>query len=151
MASEAASMGSSGQQGRRTTLTDPLSTRSFPMWFGVLGPPLAWLAQVGLGDLLFELGCGPAIRGGDVLGLPLKAWAVILVAFTLAVDVLAGSLAFAAFRKLRRISDGTPWERAHALALAGMASAFVYGLLLAYQFLPQFFLHTCATSLRGVG
>ena len=59
---------------------DILSPRSFSLWYAVGGPPLIWGAQVAIGDLIFELGCGPAIRGQGFLLLSLKAWAIILTA-----------------------------------------------------------------------
>ena len=51
---------------------DPLSARSFPLWFGVLAPPLAWGAHLLLGDLIFELGCAPGVRGHTLVGLSLE-------------------------------------------------------------------------------
>ena len=126
---------------------DPLSPRSFPLWFGVLGPPLAWGAHLVLGDLIFELGCAPGVRGPDLLGLPLEAWALIQSVVLGAVVVAAGLLAHGAWRRLTRTANGTAWGRAHALALAGMASAVIYLLLIVYGFMAPFFLNRCATAL----
>jgi len=126
---------------------DPLSPRSFPLWFGVLGPPLAWGAHLVLGDLIFELGCSPGVRGPGILGLSLEAWALIETVVTAAITVAAGVLAYGGWRRLQQFSNGTAWGRAHALALAGMASAFIYLASIAYGFMAPFFLNRCATSL----
>jgi hypothetical protein len=128
---------------------DPISPRSLPLWYGVLGPPLLWGAQLVLGDLIFELGCSPGVPKRHFLLLPLKGWALIMVGVALAADLVAGAVALGAWRRLRVESDGGPFERAHALALAGMLSSVVYGLLLVYGLFPTFFLHTCARSLTG--
>jgi len=132
---------------RRRPAVDPLSPRSFALWFGVLAPPLAWGAHLVLGDLIFELGCGPAVGGNGILGLSLEAWAVIQTAVLGAVTVAAGIVAVGVWRRLRAISDGTAWGRAHAMALAGMGSAFVYLALMVYGFMAPIFLNRCTTSL----
>jgi len=132
---------------RRRSAVDPLSPRSFALWFGVLAPPLAWGAHLVLGDLIFELGCAPAVGGTGILGLPLEAWALIQTAFLGAVTVAAGVMALSAWRRLRAISNGTAWGRAHAMALAGMGSAFVYLVLIVYGLMAPLFLTRCTTSL----
>ncbi len=125
---------------------DPSAPRSFALWFGVLGPPLAWAAHLVLGDLIFELGCGPAVRGGPILSLTLEAWAIIQTVAAAAVTIAAGLVAYRAWRTLRRAADGPRWDRAHAFAVAGMASALVYLVLIGYGFLVTVFLRTCAPS-----
>ena len=125
---------------------DPLSARSFPLWFGVLAPPLAWGAHLVLGDLIFELGCGPAVRGREIAGLSLEAWALIETAVVGVIIAAAGLLALEAWRRLRATSDGTAWNRAHALAVAGMASGVIYLTLIGFGFLAPFFLKGCTTS-----
>jgi cation transport ATPase len=125
------------------TLTDPLSPRSLPLWAGVLVPPAAWGIHLVLGDLIFELGCGPAVRGGSILGLGLETWALIQTLVLAGVTVLAGALAWRAWRELRGRSDGVSLLRAQALAVAGMASSLLYLAIIAYGFLTPFYLHPC--------
>jgi hypothetical protein len=171
--------------GRRLReVASPTSTRSFALWFGVLGPPLAWASHLLLGDGLYELGCSPGFARPRIYGLPLHFWAFLMVGLFLGIDVLAGVLAFRAFRAIRsrrlqagpgpeagiedepgpgaRIEDEpapgggilapgekreTVRDRAYGMAVAGVASAFLYGLLLVYGLLPPFFLRTCAISI----
>ena len=59
----------------------------------------------------------------------------------------AGVMAFGAWRRLSRISDGTRWSRAHAMAIAGIASSAIYLLLVVFGFVAPLFLRTCSTSL----
>jgi hypothetical protein len=126
---------------------DPLSPRSFALWFGVLAPPLAWGAHLVLGDLIFELGCAAAVGGTGILGLSLEAWAVIQTAVLGAITLAAGAVAVGAWRRLRTMSNGTAWGRAHAMALAGMGSALVYLVLIVYGLIAPIFLNRCTTSL----
>jgi|SRR5437879_2736806 len=130
-----------------TRFADPLSPRSLVLWIGVLGPPLAWATNLVLGDLIFELGCGPAVRGREILGLSLKAWSLIESAVLLAATVAAGMLAYLALRRLRGVDGGTAAGRARALAMAGVASSCLYGLIIVYGTLAPFLLHTCQRSL----
>lgn len=165
----------------------PTSTRSFALWFGVLGPPLAWASHLLLGDGLYELGCSPGFARPRIYGLPLHFWAFLMTGLFLGIDVLAGVLAFRAFRVIRdrrrliatgdatgaaneaaagseiaagaeaELASGgilaadeareTVRDRAYGMAVAGVASAFLYGLLLVYGLLPPFFLRTCAISI----
>jgi hypothetical protein len=132
---------------RTARAIDPLSPRSFALWFGVLGPPVAWGANLVLGDLIFELGCSPGLRGPGILGLSLEAWSLIQTVALAAVTVVAGVFAYRAWRELGRISNGTAWGRAHAMAIAGLASAAIYLALIVYGFMAPFFLDRCGTSL----
>lgn len=126
---------------------DPLSTRSFPLWFGVLAPPLVWGAHLVLGDLIFELGCSRGVQGHDIAGLSLETWALIQTIAAAAIVAAAGLMAMEAWRRLRHASDGTAWNRAHSLAVAGMASGVIYLGLIAFGFLAPLFLKGCTTSL----
>ena len=127
---------------------DPTSPRSFPLWFGVLGPPLAWASHLLLGDGLFELGCSPGFVRKEIYGLSFQFWAVLQTALFLGIDLLAGAFALWAYRSLRRTpaADETRLGRARGMAVAGMASSVVYGLLLVYGLLPTFFLRACEVS-----
>jgi hypothetical protein len=125
---------------------DPLSSRSFPLWFGVLGPPVVWGANLVLGDLISELGCGPGVRGHTLVGLSLHTWELIQTAVAALIIASAGLLAALAWRRIQAISDGTAWSRAHALALAGMASGLIYLALALFGLMAPFFLKGCTTS-----
>lgn len=126
-----------------------LSSRSFALWFGVLGPPLAWGANLGLGDLIYELGCSGGMRRTAIFTLSLRVWGVIQTAALEGVIVLAGVGAWRAWRRLRPLQDGTATQRARVLAMAGVASAVGYSAILLFAFVPQlaFFHSVCSTSL----
>ncbi len=128
---------------RARRMFDPRSTRSFPLWFGILAPPLAWLTHLVLGDLVYELGCGPAMRSKAIFGLSLHTWTVATTIALLAVTVLAGVLAFRALRQLRAQSDGGSLDRATAMAFVGVASSVLYAAILAFGLLPSFVLLEC--------
>ncbi len=133
---------------RRHLLTmDPVDTRSCPLWFGVLGPPLAWAAHLLLSDGVYELGCAPGFSRPEIYGLPLTFWQVLETGLAAAVTILAGALARRAYRQLRNLPEGTSVSRAKAMAIAGMGSSFIYLVLLGYGFLPPLFLHGCTSSL----
>ena len=80
------------------------------------------------------------------MGLSLETWALIQTLVAGVIIAAAGLLAAAAWRRIHTISNGTAWNRAHALALAGMASGAIYLVLIAYGLLAPLFLNGCTTS-----
>jgi hypothetical protein len=119
------------------------------LWFGVLGPPLAWASHLLLGDALYELGCGPGFSVREIYGLPYQFWATLQTVLLLAVDVTAGLLALWAYRALRQpagVQNATRRDRARGMAVAGMASSVVYGLLIVYGLFPPFVLTSCGVT-----
>jgi len=127
---------------------DPLSARSFALWYSTLGPPLIWGAYLLLGDGLYELGCSSGFQAREIYGLPFTFWYWVLVLGALAAVILGGVLAYGAWRRIRRAEGEHPtkWGRAHTMAVAGIASSFLYGLLILYGALPVFLLRPCSTS-----
>ena len=128
---------------------DPASPWSAALWFGLLGPPLAWGAHLLLGDLLYELGCGTGMRRREVLGLSLDTWAVLQTAVAAVVAGAAGLVALRAWRRLRRRGEGhASVDRAITFAAAGAVGSVLYLLLILYGFLPSvIFAGPCETSL----
>jgi hypothetical protein len=126
---------------------DPRSTRSFPLWFGLLGPPLAWALHLVLGDLIYELGCAPGVSRHEILGLNLRFWALAQTIVLAAVTTLAGILSYRAWAELRRQTNGTSLRRAQAMAIMGIASSGLYLAIILFGFLPSLLLHhVCAPS-----
>jgi hypothetical protein len=126
---------------------NPLSSRSFPLWFAVVGAPLAWGVTLVLGDLISELGCSSGVRGHRLFGLSLQAADVIQSVVAAGIVVLATFLAMGAWRRLRRAPDGTSWGRAHTMALWGMASSLIYFVLIVYGLITHLFLDSCLPPL----
>jgi hypothetical protein len=122
------------------------STRSFPLWFGLLGPPAAWGLHLLLGDLIYEIGCSPGMRRHEILGLSLDFWALVMTAVLGAVAAAGGLLALRAWRGLQGQKDGTSLGRARAMAAMGMASGLLYLLIILFALLPSIFLRACSPS-----
>jgi hypothetical protein len=128
------------------------SSRSLVLWFGVLGPPLAWAAHLLLGDGLYELGCGPGFADRTIYRLPLEFWGLFQTLLFLVIDIVAGVLAYGAHRRLHdegmaaEVPNPTVLGRARGMALAGIGSAAIYGALLVYGVLPPLVLQTCSRS-----
>jgi hypothetical protein len=74
------------------------------LWFGLLGPPLAWAVQFVLGYGVTEAACEPGRVEPHV-----NAWTVSLTAVATIVTVLGGLAAVAVFRGTRSEElDGPP-------------------------------------------
>jgi hypothetical protein len=137
---------STGRRGSGRRPMDPRNTRSFPLWFGVLGPPAAWGAHLVLGDLIYELGCAQGMRRHAIFGQSLDFWALLMTAVLAAVTAGAGVLAFRAWRQLRPQQDGTALSRATAMAVAGVGSSLLYLVIILFALLPSLFLRACSPS-----
>ncbi len=131
---------------RARRMFDPRSTRSFPLWLGILAPPIAWLTHLVVGDLIYELGCAPGMRAREIVGLSLHTWTVAATIALLAVTVSAGVLAFRALRQLLVQSNGGSLDRATAMAFVGVASSLLYGAIQVFGLLPSFVLPPCLPS-----
>jgi len=126
---------------------DHRSSRSFALWFGLLGSPLAWGAHLIMGDGIFELGCARAFVHKEILGVPLSTAAIIETGLMAAIAAMAGVLSFRAWQRLRNERDGTSLDRATAMAMMGMASGAFYLVIILFGFLPSVLLRACETSL----
>lgn len=131
----------------RRVVGDVRSPRSLVVWAGLLVPPLAWAGQLVLGDLLFELGCAPGVEAGRLAGLSLEVWALLVTVAAAGATAAAGVGAGAAWRRLRRASDGVPLGRARALAAMGAVQSVLYLALILFGFAPPLILEPCARLL----
>ena len=92
------------------------------MWFGLLGPPLAWTLQFLFGYGLTELACNP---GGD-RGVALDGLTLVATAVAASVALLAELSAFKVFRETRQVEgaggseEPPPKGRVHFLATLGL-------------------------------
>jgi hypothetical protein len=121
---------------------------SAPLWFGVLGSPVAWLGHLLLNYSLEEwFACSPATTDkGEILGFTVDQVSWTLNSLMALTAAAAGVTALASWRRLRRASDGDVLDRQRWMAFAGMVEGviFVGAILLGY--LPPLLLDTCATS-----
>ncbi len=137
--------GAEGLPARRRAM-DPRNTRSFPLWFGLLGPPAAWGMHLVLGDMIYEIGCAPGMRRHEILGQSLHLWAFLMTVVLAAVTASAGVFAFRAWRQLRQLRDGTSLDRATAMAIAGIGSSGLYLLIIVFGLFPSLILRVCTPS-----
>ena len=123
------------------------SARSVGLWAGILVPPAAWGVQLLVSDLLFELGCAPGAEGRGPFGLSLEAWTLGVTAVAAGATLVAGILAFRAWRGYGD-ADGTTWgERARTMGWWGLVSVGLYGALIVYGAFPPLLLEACVPSL----
>lgn len=99
----------------------PDSPVSAPLWFAVLGAPLAWTAQFSIGYWLAEAQCSQVGRARwDV---DVGVWMIPLTAVAALLAIAAGLTALALFRRTREeeYASPPPQGRIHFLAIVGMA------------------------------
>lgn len=120
--------------------------RSAALWAGILVPPAAWGAQLVIADLLFELGCAPGVRGNAFFGVGLRTWALLVTAGAAVATVVAGLLAYRAWRRVP--DSGSTWaERARGMGWWGLASVGLYLMIIVFGAFPPLFLSECAPPL----
>ena len=154
-------------QGRRPTAAElrrgaggaPETPRAlFALWFALLGPPLAWAAQLVLSDGFAELGC----RAGGFASQRLVLIAITVV--TAAVSVFAGLVAVRALQALHAASsdreapgdhegeydrdgrgDGETWrQRTEFMAEGGVVSSVLFTVLIVMGgVVPHLILRVC--------
>lgn len=106
------------------------------LWFGMLGPALAWSLGFSLDYGLVRLACAKQNM------IPLH----LVTLVTLAVVVLAGAVAH---REWRRAGGGEPTEgggpipRSRFMGMFGMLASAFFALLVLAQWAPKLFLNPC--------
>jgi hypothetical protein len=90
-------------------------------WFSVLAPPLAWAAQLVIGYAFQEAGCGRP--DADLWGAGLGG---LTSAVIVACGVVAGLGAVAGVVAWRGSRGADPLGRIEFLAIAGVASGFIF-------------------------
>jgi hypothetical protein len=126
--------------GRRTA-------RSPATWAALVVPPLAWGFQLFVGDMLFELGCAPGVRGHVVFGLGLRPWSGIITGAAAGATLVAGAFAVRAWRRARSWGDVRWAERARTMLWWGLVSVGFYLLIILYGAFPPLFVNECAPLL----
>ncbi|HJX08673.1 MAG TPA: hypothetical protein VJ736_11450 [Actinomycetota bacterium] len=108
-------------------------------WFGILGAPAAWAAQLLLSDAFAEVGC----EAGGFSSISLVLVVITLAA--LAVAVAAGVVAFVRLRQTRaRDDDPARLERMRFMALCGCLSSALFVILIVLGgIVPHLVLSTC--------
>jgi hypothetical protein len=130
-------------------------SRSKALWFGVLTGPLLWFAQLNVNYQWEEvLACSPSnTEHGSVLGMPVKAWIVLVNSVAVAGTLLALAVAVRCWRRTAVVTAGalrTVEHRrdvAHWMALAGMANSALFLLLIVVGYAPAIILKQCQAPL----
>ena len=133
----------------------PGLSRSKALWVGVLTGPLLWFAQLNINYQWEEfLACSPSnTEHGSVLGIPVKAWIVLVNAVAMVGTLLALSVAVRCWRRTAVVTTGavsTSEHRrdvAHWMALAGIANSALFLLMIVVGFVPAIILKQCQVSL----
>jgi len=130
-------------------ITRAETKQSLLLWFGVLGAPLAWTAQLMIAPDVAEIICYPGASrsgAGEVWGWQLESALIGLSAAMLLVAVAALVVAIGCTRTYRRASDPTPGSRAKWMAYAGVivSSLFLIGIL--FGSIPPFMLQACRVT-----
>jgi hypothetical protein len=97
------------------------------VWFGVLGAPVAWTAQLWVGTGLTIAACSVAGRRWDIPVDPLTTALTVLAALTAA---LAAASSLAVLRATRDASGEPPAGRVRFLATIGITVSFLFGCLI---------------------
>ena len=90
------------------------------LWFGVLGAPLAWVAQFLIGYSLGLAACGAA---GRKWGLSVDGWTLAATGAGAAVAALATASAMQVYRATRAAGSEPPGARIHFLSMIGLTIA----------------------------
>jgi hypothetical protein len=93
-------------------------------WFGLLGAPLAWTAQLLLGFGFAEGACN---AGGLLWGIEPRTWVIVVTATAAAVALLAELSALAVWRDTRRQGAAEPpLGRIHFFSVSSLAVGVVF-------------------------
>lgn len=111
-------------------------------WFGILGPPAAWAAQLLISDAFAEVGC----EAGGFSSISLVL--VVITVAALAIAVAAGVVAFVRFRRTGSMDDDPARvERMRFMTLLGcMSSGLFVVLIVLGGIVPHLLLSTCSPS-----
>lgn len=101
----------------------PSSPVSPVLWFAVLGAPLAYAIQMGLGYWLAEAKCSPT---GGMWGISLSVWGLVVGAVSAAIAVAAGLTALWLFRGTGDYKGAPPSGRTAFLGVVGMTVSSLF-------------------------
>ena len=117
--------------------------RPLLMWFGVLGAPLAWTAQLWVATGLTIATCSAAGRSWE---LPVRSVTTALTVVAALTAALAAASAFAVLRATRDASAAPPAGRVHFLAVIGLTVSALFGCLIVMSGLGVASIDLCRQS-----
>ena len=110
------------------------------VWFGVFGPPAAWVLQFLLGYGVTQAQCNPA---GSRWGVPIHTWTVAATAVGATVALLGWLAAGAVFRATRDASSAPPRGRVHFLSVIALATSPLFLLIIVWGGVGALVLQEC--------
>lgn len=102
------------------------------LWLGVLGPPTAFLFNLGLSYAMVGALCEGRWRSTSVLH--------VVPAALLIITLLLG---IASYRRIRPRMENSGWDRDGVLAVLGVLSASFFALVLVANWIPTMLLDPC--------
>ena len=102
------------------------------LWLGVLGPPTAFLFNLGLSYAMVGAVCEGRWRSTSVL----HAVPAALLIITLLLGI-------ASYRRIRPRMENNGWDRDGVLAVLGVLSASFFALVLVANWIPTLLLDPC--------
>jgi hypothetical protein len=122
---------------------------SAPLWFGLLGGPLAWVTQLAVNYSLEEwFACSPgADTTGFVYGFRAPTVAFVVTLVLAVITLVAGMVSVGCYRKLQRASGSDEVSgRARWMAVAGIMNSILYFIVILASFAPPVILRVCESS-----
>lgn len=122
-----------------TNAAAPAGRGLFPLWFGILGPPVIWAVRIAANYILVPYACW-------------WEWIWILHLTTLVGLLGAAAAGGVAWRHWRRSGSGTGVEfggaltRSRFMALVGILSSGFFCLVIVAEGLANAFVHPCQTA-----
>ena len=110
------------------------------VWFGVLGPPAAWVTQFLLGYGVTQAQCNPS---GARWGVPIHTWTIAATAAGATVALLGWLAAGAAFRATRDASSAPPRGRVHFLSVVALTTSPLFLLVIVWSGVGALVLQEC--------
>jgi hypothetical protein len=119
---------------------------SAALWFGILGGPIAWVLHMTIGYSLEEwFACSPSTSSpGRVLGMDVRAMAVVITVVFGAIALAAGAVSLRCFARSSREDEGS--TRARWMAIVGLMNSGLYLLIILGGFGPAVLLQVCEAS-----
>jgi hypothetical protein len=131
------------------TISKDEGRRTFLLWFGVLGSPLAWFGHLGGNYSLEEwFACSRSTEHpGEILGLSVDAVSLIFNTAMALVAAASGLVAYRCWQALKKIEepDNTE-ERARWMGFAGVVECALFLGIILLGYLPTLLVGTCETT-----
>jgi hypothetical protein len=121
---------------------------SAALWFGVLGGPAAWSAQVLLNYNAEDLvACSPATQvPATILGVSATVVVQLVNLVCALATLVAGIVAFIAWRRLKPRSSSSLADRPEWMARAGIMVSILFFVMIGMGFAGPLLLETCQRS-----